>query len=326
MKICFFTKDHEVGNLANALVGVDSSVLNSKEGIREFLGRQAKDKVLLFIDLDEGSLASELNREYLDQKNIIRILMTEESSLNQLKKHQEGHESASGYIKKPLTHEIISGLVNDFELSDYVEKNNLTHEGDIVTKEDIDLTFVGVKKPNFKPPTRSNIIRPKNLGEEDNTETILQENDGKTMSKIEKRMLTQKGIVAGVWNETYECPSNSNIQKKFDAIFGIEKKVIEGPKIEDLPVDQQSEYDISINFSDDLSDEQEIKKEDLANLINTNTGSSITIEGLAEKKEDHKLTEKVEPQMRLKVGHVEDGFKFLGGDPSDEKNWEEVKK
>ncbi len=149
MKICFFTNDKLINKLSERIEGVEVTIFETMANVKTYFANNTENKVLLFMDLDIGEKAHEINREFLNHENVIRILITESISLKKLKKHQQGKESAIGYIKKPLTAELVSGLLHDFELSEYVEKNSLTHEGDKVEKDNVDLTFIGIKKPNL---------------------------------------------------------------------------------------------------------------------------------------------------------------------------------
>jgi hypothetical protein len=149
VKICFFSNDKLIKDLSKRMEGVEISIYQSLNNVKSYIDSNSDDRILLFMDLDIGEEANEVNREFLNNDKVIRILITDKVPIKKLKKHQQGKESAFGYIKKPLTPELISGIVNDFELSDYVAENDLTHEGDKVEQENVDLTFIGVKRPNL---------------------------------------------------------------------------------------------------------------------------------------------------------------------------------
>ncbi|MCO4793124.1 MAG: hypothetical protein KC493_05410 [Bacteriovoracaceae bacterium] len=149
MRICFYSDDAQIADLASSLEGIEVSTASTMDEVQACVN-SSEEKLLLFIDLDGDSEQAHLiNQTLFEDSSVIRIIITETTSLKDLKKHQLSDEAAFGYIKKPMTGELVAGLVNDFELADYVEDNNLIHEGDKAV-EDVELTFVGLKKSDLE--------------------------------------------------------------------------------------------------------------------------------------------------------------------------------
>lgn len=488
MKICFFSSDSQVKEISQLMEGVEISVLNSTANVSNYLENNNGDKTLLFLDLDDGDSAHELNRKYLDDGQVIRIMITEKVPIKKLKKHQAGKESAFGYIKKPLTPEIVSGVLNDFELSEYVEKHDLTHEGDKVEQDQVDLTFIGIKKPDLTNvdieedeafSVDESSVPKFDAAPEESTgtmgdmqelrvkmeatdveideidldddidigdEEVSSEPEPVPMSNAEKTAFIEKGMMEEEGSPQmaappYESVVNEGIQEKFDRVFGVEKSAFNAPTVDDLPEDQQDQFEepeveevnitldgfdedtgevdlaaeISVPEESDSSDDSFVSAPDEINLedaprektqvviekaiindpgldgnpaeaivadnddndqfglisrldeevgseeskgnfmevsladiklddelgVTGNSGDELSTfedenDELAEELEfgtgdDVALDPEPEPaeeeinEYGLKKGHVEDGFMYMGGDPSDANNWKEVK-
>jgi len=144
MRICFYSTDTKVAEIASRLEGIDVTMASGLDEVQECVN-SSEEKVILFIDIDDNKSEAEfVNFTLYEDNSVIRIIITEKASIKELKKHQMSDVSAYGYIKKPLTGELIANLVNNFEMADYVEENNLVNEGDKAVDQ-TELTFVGLK-------------------------------------------------------------------------------------------------------------------------------------------------------------------------------------
>lgn len=251
MRICFYSTDPKVAEIGSLLEGIDVSFASGLDEVQECVN-SSEEKILLFIDLDgDKSEAEFINSTFYEDTNVIRLIITETASVKELKKHQLSDVSAYGYIKKPLTGQLIASLVNNFEMADYVEENNLLNEGDKAVEE-AELTFVGLKKPDFdEAPAETEeddedevfeaapMQMPK-PGEDDDEDmdNILEfvggdsDSDAKTATDIqdapeeevklthdETKVLEKHGVLNENWKVTYESELNEKIQAKFDRVF-----------------------------------------------------------------------------------------------------------
>src|SRR5690606_1554530 len=130
----------------------------------------------------------EVNQELFDHGNVRRIIISSGMRLKDLKKHQKGKYAAHGYLAKPLSLEIINGVLNDYELSDYILDHEL--ESDDPDFDNIPLTSVGGSSGKIKEFSISSEVR----------------------SEIEKH----SGSKA---NPDLDSETNRNIQAKFDHVF-----------------------------------------------------------------------------------------------------------
>jgi hypothetical protein len=313
MKICFFSNDSRIKDLSERMEGVEISIFNSLSNMKAYAESSLNDKILLFVDLDEGDVAHDINREFLNQDKVIRILITGKVPFKTLKKHQGGKESAFGYIKKPLTPKLVSDLLNDFELADYVALNDLTHEGDKINQANLDLTFVGITKPKLdnieveaEEVTKGHVNEFRVPGPTDDepidssdfsdvefdlddepfeVESVAKGTEEIQMSNDEETILSKIGAIGNATASQYKSLANDKIQEKFDKVFKTEAVLSHGPTNSDLPPEQQNDFqieeeqsldNISINLDDseDTNSNVSIPEDDL-HSPETNTQSFV---------------------------------------------------
>jgi hypothetical protein len=248
MRICFYSTDPKVAEIGSLLEGIDVNFASRLDEVQECVN-SSEEKLLLFIDLDgDKSQAEFINSTFYEDSRVIRLIITETASVKELKKHQLSDVSAYGYIKKPLTGQLIASLVNNFEMADYVEENNLLNEGDKAVEE-AELTFVGLKKPDFdEAPAETEeddedevfeaapMQMPKpSVDDDEDMDNILEFGGGdsdfeaKTATDIpeeevklsheETKVLEKHGVLNENWKVTYESDLNEKIQAKFDRVF-----------------------------------------------------------------------------------------------------------
>ncbi len=250
MRICFYSTDTEVAEIGSLLEGIEVTMASSLDEVQGCVN-SSEEKVLLFIDLDGNKTEAEfVNSTLYEDTNVIRIIITSKASVKELKKHQLSEVSAYGYIKKPLTGELIASLVNNFEMADYVEQNNLVNEGDKAVDE-AELTFVGLKQPDLSEASADDdedevfeaapmqMPTPGASDDEEDMDNILEfgggsdvDSDQKTATDIqdapeeevkltheETKVLEKHGVLNENWKVSYESDLNEKIQAKFDRVF-----------------------------------------------------------------------------------------------------------
>lgn len=266
MKLVFFTQDGEIEELVDIISGVEVILTDALEGLE----REIEDeRCLFFIDFDfDKKHAEQVNQELFDHGNVRRIIISSGMRLKDLKKHQKGKFAAHGYLIKPLTLEIVNGVLNDYELSDYITDNQLEDEESGI--EEAQLTDIGGKKPvikefGFNPEVRA---------------------------EMDKHSAT-----AG--DPDFDSTLNISIQAKFDDVFGTTAHNSEyeeededeafSPDSDDIPdfsndideipslevnfdSDEKTAPDLSAGLSpEDGTGEFEISTEDFAEISSENT-------------------------------------------------------
>jgi hypothetical protein len=197
MKMLFCSQDPLVQELVEGLAHPDLQLTDSAELVADLIGEQ---RLLLFLDLDfERKELEALNDELVEDPNIIRIWITQKLKLKELKKHQKSDNAAHGYVRKPLTAEMLQAILNDFELSDYISENELTEEGTIL--ESVPQTDIGAD--NFSPPAAVEEVSESGVSEMKMDTQVKKTLDSHNSSK----------------DAPYHSVTNEDIQAKFDMVF-----------------------------------------------------------------------------------------------------------
>lgn len=122
MKIVFFSHDDELEEfLQEAVTSADVVMTDAEDDALSEVDEALEEEipVALFLDFDTTRKSSEkLNKHYLKDKEVARIVFTESMSVKELKKHQDSKLGATAYMRKPLTAESISELLQDIGLTD----------------------------------------------------------------------------------------------------------------------------------------------------------------------------------------------------------------
>lgn len=209
MKLVFFTQDSEIEELIENISGVEVVVTNTLDGLE----RDIEDKrCLFFIDFDfDKKYADQINDQLFQHENVRRIVISSGMRLKDLKKHQKSKHAAHGYLVKPLTLEIVNGVLNDYELSDYILDHQL--ESDEPDYDDIPLSDIGGKQGGIKEFTIAEDVRAE---------------------------MNRHSVKAG--GPDLDSEVNLSIQAKFDDVFGI---------VDDDVEDDADDSDFSNHFSPD---------------------------------------------------------------------------
>ncbi len=158
MKLVFLTQDPDIESLVDIISGIDVVLADTLDGLESEI---EDERCIFFIDLDfDKKYCEKVNQELFEHENIRRVIISSGMRLKDLKKHQKGKFAAHGYLLKPLTLEIINGVLNDYELSDYLLDHQL--DGEEVVVDEVDLThFAGanpkIKEFGFNPEVKAEI-------------------------------------------------------------------------------------------------------------------------------------------------------------------------
>ena len=129
--LIFYTNDQAFQEITAKLDFGEARVTeNQKEALQWIEEALPKGQCFLFLDFDfEKKKTEKFNTSLLSHSNLIRIIFSGEKSFPKLKKHQNGKTAAHGYLQGPLTSDMISGVLSDFKLADFVSENQLFDEG-----------------------------------------------------------------------------------------------------------------------------------------------------------------------------------------------------
>ena len=120
MKLIFVSQDPKIKELVETLSYDNVNMLSGPSLLDE--GKFDEDLTLVFLDYDnEKDELEKLNKSLAERTDVIRLIISETLSVEELKKHQASAESAHGYIRKPLSDEIVMGVMEDFEFSGGLE-------------------------------------------------------------------------------------------------------------------------------------------------------------------------------------------------------------
>lgn len=234
MKIVFFSHDDELEEfLQDAQTSADVVMTDAlKDAVDEVEDALEEElPVALFLDFDTSRKDSEkLNKQYLKNSEVCRIVFTESMSVKELKKHQDSKLGADAYMRKPLGAEAISELLQDLGLTD-----------EAVFEYESEELFDSVPAGSSSPP----------MEDEDSAS-----HSGVNFSAAEMKMDTHVRYQLDRHNlqsdQVFDFKSETNlrIQAIFDSVFG---EV--GQEEEQEP---ENDYEIETNFSDeqDLSEAQ----------------------------------------------------------------------
>ncbi len=279
MKLVFLTQDSEIETLADYISGVEVVITDTLEGLEAEI---EDERCIFFIDFDfDKKYAEKVNQELFEHENIRRVVISSGMRLKDLKKHQKGKHSAHGYLLKPLSLEIINGVLNDYELSDYLLDHQL--EGEEVNVDEVDLTTFAasisqIKEFGFNPEVKAEMDKHSASGDAD-----------------------------------FKSETNKNIQAKFDDVFsddsddelmdfdiGDESDELpefseEGDEVDDIPTlsvnleaDAESDPDIDLGtgFKEGLSPEDGTGEFDIDTTLLEDESSSVEMDEVAMSSDD----------------------------------------
>jgi len=118
MNIAFFSLD---SNLQKWVQSLGESIHLVRElkhlggVVTDVLDKDSHREMILFLDFDwEKKKVEAFNKRICKKEDgVIRIAISSEMSIKELKKHQQGKTSCHGYIRKPLTYVILRKILED---------------------------------------------------------------------------------------------------------------------------------------------------------------------------------------------------------------------
>ncbi len=118
MNIAFFSLD---SNLQKWIQSLGESIHLVRElkhlggVVTDVLDKDSHREMILFLDFDwEKKKVEAFNKRICKKEDgVIRIAISSEMSIKELKKHQQGKTSCHGYIRKPLTYVILRKILED---------------------------------------------------------------------------------------------------------------------------------------------------------------------------------------------------------------------
>lgn len=216
MKIIFYSTDKTVEKFFSTLDVDNCTLVSTLDDVeREF---SSSEHSLIFLDFDCvelncAGLAIELNAI----ENVNTILISGKLSLKEIMDFQDTSSACDAYLTKPLSVEILTGVINDFEIAlSTAEDNSETKDS---AELNVDLTFVGVKKDLLEQLDNTP------LEEEEDQEEDSVDFDATPMqvaSEVRDVIDSHKSR-----DTNFENVVNDEIQRKFDAVFDREEEKTE---------------------------------------------------------------------------------------------------
>ncbi|MCF8059763.1 MAG: hypothetical protein K9K67_10725 [Bacteriovoracaceae bacterium] len=204
MKIIFLSQDGSIQNLIEGLEG-DIHGVETPEEVLELLEEVDEDEdCLLFLDFDIDKKALEnFNKSIFKNEWLTRIIVSGTMTVKEFKKHQKGKTSAHGYVLKPFTAKVLKGILNDLEISHFLEEQNLYEEGTTL--------------PEL--PNHSNQVKNADSDEEDDGPNDSEFDPQEFQMNTQVRSLVDKHSIKGE-SSPFAGELNDKIQMKFDQVFG----------------------------------------------------------------------------------------------------------
>jgi hypothetical protein len=283
MKILFFSEDDVVVDLIEG-VGHQNMVVTDDDQV--VLGHSESARCLIFLDFDENKKAAEkLNKSLMDGDDV-RIVMTEKIKLKELKKHQKGATAADGYVRKPISLKIINEILNDFELSDYIQASEAFDEGD--TLGEVSLSSIEGAESEF----------------DENSEIVdfdagIMKVDDRVKEQLDAHSLDREG------GPNFATPLNVDIQSKFDMVFdrpflaNDSKPVEESSTNIPSPEEQQNDALASPVIEDDGGFDLDMGTEDSDDGLDMDLGEEESLDvdlSMDEEDENINLSEEAESE------------------------------
>ncbi len=215
--LIFYSADDAIQEALEELGIRGVRVTDSQERVLEWLEEVGESgNCFLFLDFDfEKKRTEKFNASLVKKDKLIRIIFAGDVKLKEFKKHQKGKTAANGYVRKPLTAKVISGVLNDFQLADFVFQNDLFDEGVEVPP----LPAEGAGSASAKQFGSMGSLKP------DDESGSFDITGAPVEMKVDTRVrnLIKEHSVGG-GGRPYESSVNDEIQKRFDEIFGVVKK------------------------------------------------------------------------------------------------------
>ena len=236
MKLIFYTQDEELIRLAQGLSGYGAVATDEQDDVLDYLDEVEEDELcFLFLDFDfETKKTKKFNVSLFQNDWLIRYVVSADLKLKELKKHQKSKEAAHGYIRKPLTVEILNGILGDFQIAEFVEENEIIEEGS-------DL-----------PPLPEMDMRA-----DPSMAMMFDDDDDEPFEPAEMKVSTQVRTLITSHNtdgkvRPFEGKVNDKIQAQFDKVFGSAPDLSAPTPSEDLSPSPSMEEESSPGISLEL--------------------------------------------------------------------------
>ncbi len=254
MKIIFYTTDSTVEKFFSTLDVGNCILVSALDDIKNEIS--TGEHSLIFLDFDCSELnCAEVAIELNPVENVNTILISGKLSLKEIMDFQ-GSDSTSAcdaYLTKPLSVEILTGVINDFEIAlSTTDDNSETKDSGV---SNIDLTFVGVKKDLLDELASSPI---EEVSEDESEEMSAVEVEVEVEDEDEEESVDFNATPMTVASEVrdvidshkstgtnFENVVNDEIQRKFDAVFDREES--ENKTVEDKEITPQGFSEVGVD-------------------------------------------------------------------------------
>lgn len=242
MNIAFFSVDSSLQKWVETLGAGVNLVRETKHlagVVQDLLEQDEYREMILFLDFDWEKKKVEAFNKKISKKEdgVIRIAISSEMSIKELKKHQQGKTSCHGYIRKPLTYVLLRKILEDLGVYDQYKDN---FDFELPEKEEVK------EKATAKPINKEEVI-----------EDLSNELFGMDEETAMRDEATLESIPA------IEDPEATTTQSEINEVDEIPE--------DDLDLDLEDEGEMDFNL-DDENDNEEINLDDESEDIPINDG------------------------------------------------------
>lgn len=235
MKIVFFSHDDELEEFlqdaqTSADVVMTDAYKDAEAEVEDALDEEIP--VALFLDFDTSRKDSEkLNKHYLKNKDVSRIVFTESMSVKELKKHQDSKLGADAYMRKPLGAEAISEILQDLGVAD-----------EAVFEYESDDLFDSIPAGSDSEPMSD---------EDSSSQSNVNFSAAEMKMDTHVRYQLDRHNLQSDHSFDFKGETNVRIQKIFDGVLGDVKSVHDVPGEEESFDDNDYEIETNINSDDE---------------------------------------------------------------------------
>ncbi len=288
MKVVYFGQDKEMEGVLAEKQGIEYLVTDKLKYAVDFLGGTG----LIFIDLDHKR-GRKVNKEFLSELNVKRVVISSKMDVKDCRKHQEGKDGADGYLLSPFESEDLWELIDDFDLDSNAtisdRRNEIEENLSFSTNADEDKS----EGSNNLLPGESDI----DLGDLE--------------KEVKKELIDHNPELGEEGTRTdYDNTLNLDIQDKFDQVFSEndqryedqEVKMSESKKDDDELEFEVSDPGLTMEQSNDQPESQ--GNEDATAVVSLTDLGKNDIDKLAEEGEGALVLEELQSEEN-KVEEVE---------------------
>ncbi len=255
MNIAFFSLDSNLQKWVKSLgdnVHLVKEIKHLGGVVQDLLDKDPYREMILFLDFDwDQKKVEAFNKRIASSEDgVIRMAISSEMSIKELKKHQQGKTSCHGYLRKPLTYVLLRKILEDFglydsykdsfdfelpELEEVKEKTVVKQVSKEEVIEDLSNELFGEKEntvtslediPEISDPEASEVDLEidENDEIEDDFDLDIDEDEVPDFNASELKVntvvknLVELHSISGP-EAPYECELNDRIQYKFDSVF-----------------------------------------------------------------------------------------------------------